>query len=46
MQRLAFLGSFEIFLEHERLATRQEIAEFLGGLLFINKIVTHLPAIL
>ena len=32
MQRLAFLGSLKIYLENERLATKQEIADFLGGI--------------
>ena len=39
MQRLAFLGSFELYLEHERLATRQEIAELLGGLFLLQHVV-------
>ena len=41
MQRLSFLGSFELYLEHERLATRQEIAELLGGLFYLQDCNMH-----
>lgn len=31
MQRLTFLGSLKVYLEQERLATKEEIADILGG---------------
>jgi len=41
-QRFAFLGAFILYLESERLITRQELAEMLGGQFFLRiKYVKH-----
>lgn len=37
-QRFAFLGAFILYLESERLITRQELAEMLGGQVFFLRI--------
>lgn len=42
MQRLAFLGSLRVYLEHERLATKNEIADMLGG----SKYMSFLSSVL
>ena len=39
MQRLAFLSSLKIYLEEERFAAREEVAEILGGTLSCLKIL-------